>query len=136
MAIPVGDSRRDPEVRNHYMYRYFDADGRLLYVGCSMRPRVRWEEHKSWRPQMTSQVARVRLVGPLNYDTARAIEKAAIETESPVFGMTPEKYAVRRCKSKYTNQRYLELVADGLSWPTALRHACHEAEEIYGAEVA
>ena len=136
MSIPIGDPRRDPETRNHYVYRYFDAAGALLYVGCTMRPALRWHEHKAQRPAMCRRVARVRMLGPLNFDTARAIEKRAIETEEPIYGLTPAKYAVRQSKSAYTRRRMSELMKAGTYWADASHIAVAEAEALYGREVA
>jgi hypothetical protein len=136
MSIPMGDPRRDPASRNHYVYRYFAADGRLLYVGCSLRPAIRWLEHKSWRPEMTSQVARWTQQGPYNFDAARAIEKQAIATEEPLYNLTPARFAARRRKSKFTNQRVRELIDSGRDWVEATHMACAEAEEVFGTEFA
>lgn len=36
MGIPKGNYR-SRSLREHFVYRYFDAAGRLLYVGRSMR---------------------------------------------------------------------------------------------------
>lgn len=31
--------------RPHYLYRCYDANGRLLYIGCTIDPFKRWREH-------------------------------------------------------------------------------------------
>lgn len=92
------DPRRDPSVRNHYVYRYFDKDGVLLYVGCSLRPLQRWKEHKTDRREMAARVTSCRMQGPFNYDTARAREAEALRTEHPVYAQTPQQLSaeVRR----------------------------------------
>lgn len=136
MSIPMGDPRRDPNIRNHYVYRYFAADGRLLYVGCSLRPGIRWHEHKSWRPEMTNQVARWTQQGPYNFDTARAVEKHAIATEEPFYNLTPARYETRRRKSKFTNRLVRELIDAGHDWVEATHMACAAAEREFGSEFA
>ncbi|MEH0579041.1 GIY-YIG nuclease family protein [Streptomyces sp. B21-108] len=41
------------------VYRLYDEDERLLYVGVASDPRVRFKQHgrdKSWRPRVTARV--------------------------------------------------------------------------------
>lgn len=90
----------DPDLREHFVYRAFDAAGRLLYVGCTMNLDRRHQEHKygsQWYAAMTS----VKLSGPYNYTTARRLEKEAINTEGPLQnGQEPGNMAARRARSK------------------------------------
>lgn len=89
MSNPTSDYR-NPERREHYVYRVFDAEGRLLYVGCTMRPAKRAKEHRDDRkPWIADVVGKPRLAGPYNYETARAIERRALMTESPLHCETP-----------------------------------------------
>ena len=90
------DPRRDPQVRNHYVYRYYDLHGVLLYVGCTMRPEKRWREHQQDRREMSKRVRTVRMQGPYNYDTAREIERVALRTERPVYAVTPQDQAAKQ----------------------------------------
>lgn len=85
----------DPAARKHFVYRCFDATGRLLYVGCTMSPTRREREHraesrsKRWLPL----VAKTRMIGPLPYAVARAIELEAIRTEAPAFNTVGRRVA-------------------------------------------
>lgn len=132
----LDDPRRDPGVRNHYVYRYFNAEGRLLYVGCTMRPELRWKEHRAFRPGMALMVAKVRMQGPYNFDTAREIERVAIATEGPLYGMTPEKRAQRAKKSRFIDRKVDALTGAGISFHDAVDAAVADAEYVFGAEVA
>jgi len=78
-------AHRDPTSRNHFVYRYFDATGALLYVGCSIKPEARFREHRQMRSEMVDRVARIKMQGPYNYQTARQMERDAIRAEDPEF---------------------------------------------------
>lgn len=80
---PAGDYR-NPQRREHFVYRAFDLHGRLLYVGCTMRLAERWAEHRAWS-RWASRARRFRISGPYNYDTARRLEREAVRSEHPRF---------------------------------------------------
>lgn len=66
----------------HFVYRCFDAEQRLLYVGCSVSPSQRIEQHRAkswWWPQ----VARTRLLWFPNREYALHKEREAIAVEQP-----------------------------------------------------
>lgn len=72
------DSARLP----HYVYRCFDASGRLIYVGCTVNPVARLRAHRrhAW---WGSQIASTRLIVFPNRRYARAMEWTAIVHERP-----------------------------------------------------
>lgn len=107
---------RDPQVRNHFVYRLFDDAGALMYVGCSMRPMKRIKEHQSMRPEMVARIAKVKVQGPFNYQTAREIERAAIQTEEPlVNGPAARSQARQQDLHRRWTTRFHDLKAQGLS---------------------
>lgn len=66
----------------HFVYRCFDAEDRLLYVGCSNCPPLRLEGHESvawWWPDF----AYVRNTVYPNKEAALARERIAIFEEMP-----------------------------------------------------
>jgi excisionase family DNA binding protein len=68
------------------VYRVFDAEGALLYVGISNKFGTRWEHHASmqpWWPLANKQTVEWHP----DRDTAEAIEVAAIKTECPRFNV-------------------------------------------------
>lgn len=74
--------RIDPR-RLTTVYRLYDQAGRLLYVGTSVDPRVRWEQHarsKLW----WSAVTRATVVWHPTRTDALAAERHAIRTEGPL----------------------------------------------------
>lgn len=71
----------------HVVYRYFDRDGQLLYVGCTKNVVRRDWEHRSggtgawWYPLVTR--TRVRVFPTA--EAAAASEAEAIRTEAPIY---------------------------------------------------
>jgi hypothetical protein len=68
------------------LYRFFDADGRLLYVGITFAIRQRWYAHaqeKTWWPQVAHK--QVEWL-PNRYRAAKA-EIAAIKAERPLYNV-------------------------------------------------
>jgi hypothetical protein len=74
------------------LYRHFDADGRLLYVGISMRPFQRLYNHD--RSHWSQDIATVRIEWFDARKDALQAELRAITTESPAHnlaGLKPPK---------------------------------------------
>jgi hypothetical protein len=68
------------------VYRLFDADDRLLYVGCSESVRTRLNAHrceKDWFPTVT----RTTVQGFPTREEALAAELEAIRSEAPVHNV-------------------------------------------------
>lgn len=70
-----------------YVYRAFDQDGRLLYVGMTGNLANRWAEHRTgslW----SSLMAGYRIVGPFaTREAAARYERQAIQTEQPAYNI-------------------------------------------------
>jgi predicted GIY-YIG superfamily endonuclease len=66
----------------HYVYRLFDQDGRLIYIGCTYSPEARIKQHRTtmwWGDQIT----RVKITVHPNKPAAHAVELAAIHSDKP-----------------------------------------------------
>lgn len=69
------------------VYRLYSSDDRLLYVGITVNPKVRFRDHKAQKPwwhEVTRKVVEW-------YDTrpeAEAIEGAALRDERPLYDKT------------------------------------------------
>lgn len=76
----------DLETQPHALYRFFNSDGRLLYVGITNDPGRRWREHagdKPWWHEVTvTTIERFATRGEV-----RDAEKAAIVTEKPLYNV-------------------------------------------------
>lgn len=78
-----GRSETDPKAnRPHYVYRCYDADDRLIYVGCTVAPVNRMTTHKvaSW---WFEQTVRIRYVVFPTRQYALRMERQAIANERP-----------------------------------------------------
>jgi|HubBroStandDraft_6_1064221.scaffolds.fasta_scaffold00050_23 hypothetical protein len=66
-----------------HLYRHFDADGVLLYVGISLRPIIRLSQHKasSW----FDLIKKVEIQQCADREEALAMETLAIQSESPKY---------------------------------------------------
>lgn len=79
-------ARQEP----HWLYRLYDADGVLLYIGQTRNPAQRFRgwfmDHKNGygRARWVSEAVRVDWRRYPNYDAVIAAEKLAIETERPL----------------------------------------------------
>lgn len=68
------------------VYRLFDSDGCLLYVGISINPKARWGMHardKSWWPEVAEKTIELHP----NRDAAEAAERHTIAAEAPKYNV-------------------------------------------------
>jgi len=76
------------------LYRLYDADGELLYIGTSCDPRARMVNHRTraWWPLVSER----RDEWHQDRDSARAAERAAIQAERPRYNVadTPLVHAI------------------------------------------
>lgn len=107
---------RSDDVRNHFVYRAFDSQGRLLYVGCTQNLKARWQQHRFNNRHWTVQTHRMKVQGPYCYRKARELEKVAIETEEPRYGWTPERGEKLQRKNRWQENRLQELLAGRRPW--------------------
>ena len=77
-------TRYDIADRQTMLYRYFDAEGRLLYVGITMAPRGRHRLHDLRSPHV-KYATHISFEWYPDRETARAAELDAIRSEEPVF---------------------------------------------------
>ncbi|MER5902987.1 GIY-YIG nuclease family protein [Streptomyces mirabilis] len=69
------------------LYRFYDAEDRLLYVGITSNPKARWRAHardKYWWPE----VSRKTIEWFETRKSAERIEKIEVEEESPAYNRT------------------------------------------------
>jgi predicted GIY-YIG superfamily endonuclease len=68
------------------LYRHFNSDGKLLYVGISTTPLRRIQQHKSLSAWFRD-VVRIELQWYSNRKAAEDAERTAITTENPQFNV-------------------------------------------------
>jgi predicted GIY-YIG superfamily endonuclease len=85
----------------HYVYRYYNADDDLLYVGCSKNPWQRYKTHRADSRLWIREVTRGRISVFPDKPTALAAERAAVETEHPRYNRK-----LRGDRSAWTPEQY------------------------------
>jgi hypothetical protein len=97
-------AHRPPRVERVALYRHYDADGILLYVGISSDPKLRRRSHQR-RSAWTEFAVREQVEWLPDRSTAEDAERDAIKVEKPLFNgahTTPEaqvacvEYLIRR----------------------------------------
>lgn len=68
------------------LYRFYDDDDTLLYVGLTINPGKRMERHKSDKEWWT-EVARIEMEQHLDLEALQTAERIAIQTEKPVHNI-------------------------------------------------
>lgn len=105
LAVHVPDGERV------MLYRFFDFDGLLLYVGITDNPQVRWAAHarsSKWWPQ----VGVVHTEWLANRSEAEAAEMAAIHHEGPVHNVNHSlKGHIRKAPRQRIRSMYLHPLA-------------------------
>lgn len=69
------------------VYRHWDKDGRLLYVGCTNNPHRRWNEHRTDSLQWVFEVVASQVTWYPTRDLALVAEWVAIDTEDPAHNV-------------------------------------------------
>lgn len=84
----MAESQRTP----HALYRFYDAQGSLLYIGITLNPSQRWATHSKDKPWW-SDVANITIEQHPDRASVLAAERAAILAEGPrhnvVHNQTP-----------------------------------------------
>jgi predicted GIY-YIG superfamily endonuclease len=78
----------------HTLYRFFDADDVLLYVGITLNPAARWPRHKRDKPWWYE----VRTITTELHPSREAVlqaEQAAIKAEEPRYNVIHNENAAR-----------------------------------------
>lgn len=99
------------------LYRMFDRDGRLLYVGITLDVAQRFKEHKvvkSW----WSEIASITLEHHETRHDVEAAEAAAIAAEQPLFN-------VQRRRLPESARRLRRLEGAPKHWFKAIRDIAH-----------
>lgn len=65
-----------------YIYRYFDTNGRLLYVGVTSDPEKRDQQHRATQP--AADIASTTYECAFGRPAALRLERAAIKSEHPL----------------------------------------------------
>lgn len=75
----------------HTLYRFYNAEGHLLYVGITSNPPARFSQHRQQK-QWWSDVATIQLEQFADRDQLAAAEIKAIRQEKPLHNITHAKF--------------------------------------------
>jgi hypothetical protein len=75
------------ETETHGLYRFWDSAGRLLYVGISVNPLSRFDQHRAEKPWW-DDIASVTIERYPNRSEVLDAEREAIRSEKPAFNVT------------------------------------------------
>jgi len=73
------------------IYRLFDDEGELLYIGCTVHPRKRFHSHRRRQPWW-DEVADSELMWYPSVEAAAVAEQQAIRTEQPIYNIGLARY--------------------------------------------
>ncbi|MFC9268967.1 GntR family transcriptional regulator [Streptomyces zhihengii] len=93
------------------LYRLFDADGRLLYIGISNNPEYRFNQHRRDKPWWPL-VARNEVTWFDSLPDAAAAEKVAIKAESPAHNHSENSVKVTRTSPLRGRTGYRQIADD------------------------
>lgn len=96
-APKTRDTWADLADRRTMLYRYFDAEGRLLYVGITMSPKGRHRLHDLRSPHV-KYATHISFEWYPDRETARDAELDAIRSEGPVFNREGVDELVAACR--------------------------------------
>lgn len=118
---------------SHYVYRCFDSEGLLLYVGCASNVKRRMSHHARGQARasrtLSALMARYTVEGPYGDRAAgEAAEQAAIAAEKPLLNLQHSGTPI------WLNDRLLEeyLTARGLPISVGGLHRCEECGILRG----
>ncbi len=74
------------------IYRFYDADSVLLYIGLSYCPFNRYGQHKELASWFSERVALMKIEWVGGRDTVEVLEKAYIAAENPLFNKVRKKH--------------------------------------------
>ncbi len=95
----IDGSAVDFRQRPSQVYRLFDIEGRLLYVGVSVNAHARLEQHRRDKP-WAATIARIDVTEFATRHEAEDAEAAAIRDESPIHNIVKNQAVVpRACKA-------------------------------------
>lgn len=76
------------------VYRCYDDAERLLYIGCTVKPALRFKQHaasKAW----WAEVARIEQTPVTGWRHAEEVERTAIEAERPLYNVIGNRRRLR-----------------------------------------
>lgn len=102
------------------LYRFYDSENALLYIGITFDPGSRWRKHADDKPWW-QRVARIEIETHPDRETVLAAERAAIDAEQPIFNVVHNGRTTAARRGTATSRRLLRVDPRGMS------DDCHNA---------
>jgi predicted GIY-YIG superfamily endonuclease len=86
LVARMADKHCTPGNTNHNLYRFYDVAGKLLYVGITSNPRLRFAQHRKLKPWW-NDIATREIVHYRSRAELAAAEIKAIKKERPLYNI-------------------------------------------------
>lgn len=86
LVARMADKHCAPGNTNHNLYRFYDVGGKLLYVGITSNPRLRFAQHRKLKPWW-NDIATREIVHYRSRAELAAAEVKAIKKERPLYNI-------------------------------------------------
>lgn len=121
----------------HYVYRCYDAEDRLIYVGCTVDPATRIANHRAaaW---WGTQIVRVRHTVFPDREHALRMERTAIGEEQPRWNLRSRWHTRSIWSAEHYVDYYIALKSQATQSTRTLDHMARvvdEARRRYGIDV-
>ncbi len=110
--MPVRPSTEDSVPKRTALYRLYDAEGQLLYIGISALPKARWERHSTLQPWW-HLVAKKSVEWFDDRASATAAEAESTATEAPLYDQSWRRTQAEP-RGGYDNSADIAKVFEGL----------------------
>lgn len=118
-------------VRDHFVYAAFDAEGRVLYIGCTKKLDERKADHK-YNSDWFHLATRFHLSGPFDYETGRRVESERLTLERPLYAFHPARRTLAAIHSRIAKRETARLVSSGVDVYDAIAPAAQLATDLTG----
>jgi predicted GIY-YIG superfamily endonuclease len=116
------------DLRNHFVYTAFDADGDALYVGCTKNLDERMKAHR-YGSDWFYKAERFHLRGPYTYTVARQIEREQLALLRPLYASHPTRVTHRAVYNRIQKREYRAQLDRGVELEEAIRTASEVASQ-------
>jgi predicted DNA-binding transcriptional regulator AlpA len=97
------DVEEQPKQQRHHLYRHFDIDGRLLYVGISLHAIGRLRSHRD-KSEWFDKIAEVKIEVFGSRDEALQAERIAVSNEKPAYNRNLRRWMPAKRREQRTPQ--------------------------------
>jgi len=104
----------------HYVYRAYDDQGVLLYIGCTYQLDVRLKAHQSMSRRWAQHMVDVQVETHPNRAEGLSAERLAISTERPLYNSDGRDFYERRDEVRAYEAAQAEKASRCFPWERAV----------------